>query len=86
VLFGGSDSQSAVKAIADSQAEFAGVAALGQRLRDVFSLRYEVGDRVGPDVDKPLQRGRLESASQDSKGTSAQVATNSPSSTDQVTR
>ena len=31
VLFGGSDSQPAVKAFADAQVELAGVAALGQR-------------------------------------------------------
>lgn len=86
VLFGSSDGQSAVKAFAYSQVELAGVGALRQRLGDILAVRRKVSHRIGDEIDEPCNAAACDSASHDNQGNSAQVATNSSSSTDHVTR
>lgn len=57
MLLGGLDRESAVQALSDPEVELARVAPLRQRFGDGFTLRRQMGDGVGDQVNQPLQGG-----------------------------
>lgn len=86
MLLGGLDRESAVQALSDPEVELARVAPLRQRFGDGLTLRRQIGHGVSDQVNQPLQGSRLRVGEPRQRGNSAQLATNSPSSTDHVTR
>jgi hypothetical protein len=86
MLFGSFADKATVNLRGDTHHEPARVGAFRQRFGDSFAGRNEIGEDVTHHVGEARESLDRVPASQDSDGSSATVATCSPSSTDHATR